>query len=93
MSKFRLMGAGATVAIALASAMPAWAQDATTASAAAPAQDTAGQADPNDTTRDIVVTAQGRAQLLSDVPVRLTNSLSASDAFPTPQALIQRRLD
>ncbi len=72
MSKFRLMGAGATVAIALASAMPAWAQDATTASAAAPAQDTAGQADPNDTTRDIVVTAQGRAQLLSDVPVAVS---------------------
>ena len=72
MSKFRLMGAGATVAIALASAMPAWAQDATTASAATPAQDTAGQADPNDTTRDIVVTAQGRAQLLSDVPVAVS---------------------
>ena len=70
-------------ALVFALAQPAWAQDSTTAT---PATGTAAQTDPipEDVGQDIIVTAQGRAQALADVPVAVSavnaESLSLSGA-------------
>ncbi|MEI9926676.1 MAG: TonB-dependent receptor [Sphingomonas sp.] len=65
--RIRLLTACAVPALVMALAAPAQAQDTQAgASAAAPAPG------DQDTTGDIVVTAQGRAQILSDVPVAVS---------------------
>ena len=63
MPKFRLLLSAAPVIAAVAFAAPAFAQQ--------PAAPQAAQ-EPVDSSNDIVVVAQGRAQLLSDVPVAVS---------------------
>jgi iron complex outermembrane recepter protein len=68
MMRLRLLSACAAPAMIMALATPAYAQE--TASAPA-AQDTAQETDSYDP-NDIVVTAQGRAQVLADVPLAVS---------------------
>ncbi|HTG39739.1 TonB-dependent receptor [Sphingomonas sp.] len=80
MTKPQLMTACGFVAFALAGATPASAQQGATDPAAAPASSTeqasteqsTEQPDDVQNTGDIIVTAQGRAQLLTDVPVAVS---------------------
>jgi iron complex outermembrane recepter protein len=67
MMRFRLLSAIAIPALTLALAAPAYAQDGTATSASA-GQEEDTVTDPN----EIVVTAQGRAQVLSDVPLAVS---------------------
>src|SRR3546814_19608485 len=62
----RTSALGVSLAAAAALAAPAFAQDAAAAARPAP------QADPYDDSGIIIVTAQGRVQALSDVPVALS---------------------
>ena len=55
-------------ALALGMATPSFAQATGTQAAGAPAQ----AADETDTSQDIVITAQGRSQLLADVPLAVS---------------------
>jgi iron complex outermembrane receptor protein len=68
MMRFRLLTAVAVPALTLALATPAFAQDTKTPPADASAQDDNSARDPN----EIVVTAQGRAQVLADVPLAVS---------------------
>jgi iron complex outermembrane receptor protein len=68
MMRFRLLTAVAVPALTMALATPAFAQDSQTPPADATAQDDSGVRDPN----EIVVTAQGRAQVLADVPLAVS---------------------
>ena len=67
MMRLRLLSCVAVPALSIALAAPAFAQDTQTPPADATAQDQ-GPSDPN----EIVVTAQGRAQVLADVPLAVS---------------------
>ncbi len=68
MMRFRLLTAGAVPALAIALASPAFAQDTKTDAKPAATDQTTQQEGSN----EIVVTAQGRAQQLSDVPLAIS---------------------
>ena len=72
-SRYLSMSALSVLAIAMAS--PAVAKD---APAAAPAAQPADAQDAPDTTQDVIVTAQGRAQQLSNVPLAVSAVNAAS---------------
>ncbi|ATY31267.1 TonB-dependent receptor [Sphingomonas psychrotolerans] len=68
MMRLRLLSACAAPAMIMALATPAYAQEAASAPAAQDAAQETDSYDPN----DIVVTAQGRAQVLADVPLAVS---------------------
>ncbi|PCD01550.1 TonB-dependent receptor [Sphingomonas spermidinifaciens] len=72
MTKPQLMTACGLAALALAGASPAAAQTAATDPAAQPASPTEQASTTEQEAADIIVTAQGRAQILTDVPVAVS---------------------
>jgi iron complex outermembrane receptor protein len=71
MTKLRLLGTVAATAIAFGGIAPAAAQD-TADAQVTPGAPQADDAAEDDQSRDVIVTAQGRNQLLSDVPVAVS---------------------